>query len=263
MKRFKILYSKKKSWLQDVAQKIFLIFLTKFFPKKSLIYKNKIKILIGKTKLFIFLLSRVLMLRLQYPLYFNLPKLHLYGIYLLIKFSNFFNTHNINFFLVGGTLLGAIRQESFAGRPTDIDIGITEEELPKLLKLIPILYKTFNPQGIRRQPPEKLERLQFLFGPIHFDIGVFKKVFIDEREVWLNEQDKNYLYSDDREKEKNIKIKRKINTFSKKDLEDLISVKLYGKYFLAPLNSNLFLEQKYGKNWKIPDQKQYVWKKNK
>jgi len=263
MKIFKILYSrKKKGWLQDIAQKTFLIFLTKFFPKKSLIYKNKIRILIGKTKLFIFLLPRVLMLRLQYPLYFNLPKQHLYGIYLLIKFSNFFNKHNIKFFLMGGALLGAIRQESFAGRPTDIDIGITEEELPKLVKLIPILYETFKPQVIRRQPPEKLERLQFLFGPIHFDIAVYKKKFIGEREVWLNEQDQNYLYGGDNEKGENEK-KRKINTFSKKDLEDLISVKLYGKYFLAPLNSNLFLEQKYGKNWKTPNRKQYVWKKNK
>ena len=98
MKRFKILYFKKKSWAQDVVQKLFLIILKKFFPEKSLIYKNKIKILISKTKLFIFLLSRVLILRLKYPLYFNLPKKHLYGIYLLIKFSNFFNTHNINFF---------------------------------------------------------------------------------------------------------------------------------------------------------------------
>ena len=96
---------------------------------------------------------------------------------------------------------------------------------------------------------------------MHFDIGIYKKAFINEKEVWLNEQDKNYLHVDDNEKEKNIKITPKINTFPKKDLEDLIPVKLYGRYFLAPSNSNLYLEQKYGKNWKIPDKKQYVWKK--
>ena len=137
MNEFKVLYSKKKNWLQDVLQKFFLRFLIIFFPKKHLIYKDKIRSLLIKKKLLIFLSLRVLMLRLKYPLYFSLPKTHLYGIYLLTKFSNLFKMHNINFFLVCGTLLGAVRQESFAGRPTDIDIGITEKELPKLLKLLP------------------------------------------------------------------------------------------------------------------------------
>ena len=249
MNEFKVLYSKKKNWLQDVLQKFFLI------------YKDKIRSLLIKKKLLIFLSLRVLMLRLKYPLYFSLPKTHLYGIYLLTKFSNLFKMHNINFFLVCGTLLGAVRQESFAGRPTDIDIGITEKELPKLLKLLPLISVILKPQVIRRQPNEKFERLQFLFGPLHFDIGIYKKKLIDKKEFWLNDQDINYLNRDDNEKEQTKNIKGKINTFLKKDLENLIPIKLYGKCFLAPSNSELYLEQKYGKNWKIPNRKQFFWKK--
>ena len=35
----------------------------------------------------------------------------------------------IDLFLVGGCLLGAVRQGSFAGRPSDIDFGIKEDTL--------------------------------------------------------------------------------------------------------------------------------------
>ena len=37
--------------------------------------------------------------------------------------------------------MGAVRQESFAGRPSDIDFGIKEEQLQKLLDAIPLLIK--------------------------------------------------------------------------------------------------------------------------
>ena len=63
------------------------------------------------------------------------------------------------------------------------------------------------------------------------------------------------------EKKKIESLKYKINTFFKKDLENLVPVKLYEKSFLAHLNSELYLEQRYEKNWKTPGKKQFFWKK--
>ena len=42
----------------------------------------------------------------------------------LLVFTRFLNQHRINYFLSGGTLLGSVRQNAFAGRPGDIDLAI-------------------------------------------------------------------------------------------------------------------------------------------
>ena len=58
-------------------------------------------------------------------------------------------------------------------------------------------------------------------------------------------------------------IAEKINgvTFPITDLENLITVKAYGKNFFSPANPEIYLEKIYGKNWKVPDKKQFFWKK--
>ena len=53
---------------------------------------------------------------------------HLYGIDLLIRFSNFFELNKINFFIIGGTLLGAAIRRVLV-KAKDIDIGIIESVL--------------------------------------------------------------------------------------------------------------------------------------
>ena len=67
-----------------------------------------------------------------------------------------------------------MRQESFAGRPSDIDLGIKEDQHSKLLDAIP-LFKKIGAVSIRRQTFEKLAKLQILFPFILVDIGVFCK----------------------------------------------------------------------------------------
>jgi phosphorylcholine metabolism protein LicD len=52
-------------------------------------------------------------------------------------------------------------------------------------------------------------------------------------------------------------------TFPVADLEPLIPIKVYGKKFLAPNNSEVYLEKIFGKSWGTPDKKQFFWNKNK
>ena len=237
MNNFKILYAKPKNRFKDLTQKIFLKILLKFFPRKFLFYKNKIKIIMNTNINEIIFLLRVSLLRFKYPFYYNLPSRHLYIINLLFKFLKILKKQKIDFFLVAGSLLGAVRQGAFAGRPQDIDLGIKEDHLPKLLDAIPLLTNKKN--GVLTvRIYDKFSRVQFLFPFTILDVEIFRK----KNGVWAGEAE---------------------HTFPANDLEHLKYVKVYGKNFLVPVNSEKYLQKKYGKNWKIPDKKkQFVWNKN-
>ena len=136
--RRKTLYDKPKSLVRELIQKLFLKILFKLFPKKFSSYKNKIRLImnIGARRSHLFLMS--FYLRFRYPRYFILPSLQIYALHRVIEFLKILKPQKIDLFLVGGCLLGAVRQGSFAGRPSDIDLGIKEDQLPKLLESIPL-----------------------------------------------------------------------------------------------------------------------------
>ena len=243
---FENLYVRPKSLLRKVIQELFLKSLSKFFPKGFILYKNKIEAIISTIVYYFFRCPNfgllIIYLKLRHPLYFKLPPKHIYTFCTLIKFLKILEKQKIDFFLLAGSLLGAVRQESFAGRPTDIDLGIKEDQFPKLLNAIPSLIK----KGVRSvRKEDKLLLLHIIFRYTLVDIAVFRR----KNGMWIGETDKYYG-----QKFKGI-------TFSIKDLEHLIPIKLYGKKFLAPANPEIYLEKKYGKNWRIPDKKQFAWKK--
>jgi len=246
MNDFQTLYIKPKNWLRELMQKLFLKILLKIFPKKFLFYKNKIRNIMNIKINGLFFLLRVSLLRFQYPLYFNLPSQHLYSIHITIKLIKILRKQKIDVFLIAGSLLGAVRQESFAGRPQDIDLGVKEDQLPQLMDAIPLLIKE-GARSIRRRFNNKYVRLQILFPHTIVDIAVFRK----ENEIWIGEPEKHH------------EQKFEGTTFPTEDLEHLIFIKAYGKQFPAPVNPEIYLEKKYGKNWRIPDKKQFFWNKNK
>lgn len=62
----------------------------------------------------------------------------------LKKFIEFCNTHNIQYCILGGTVLGAIRHKSFIPWDDDIDIGLPRNDYEKLIslaKIYPAPYK--------------------------------------------------------------------------------------------------------------------------
>ena len=190
-------------------------------------------------------------LRFKYPLYFSLPIVHIYSLHMIIKFLEILKPQKIDFFLLEGCLLGAVRQESFAGRPIDIDFGIKEDQLQKLLNAIPLLIKN-GAKLIRKEFydkfDEKIQKIQILFPCILVDVAVYKKINVGEKEMWVGE-----IYKNDPKKVNGV-------TFPIADLENLITIEAYGKKFLSPANPEIYLEKIYGKNWKIPDKKQFFWK---
>jgi hypothetical protein len=259
---------KKKSLLRALIQKLFLKLILKLFPKKFLSYKNKIKLIMNKSGYFFRLYLACTYLRFRYPLYFRMPSTQLYAIGTAIKFLKILKPQNIDFFLMDGSLLGAVRQGSFAGRPSDIDLGIKEDQLPKLLNAIPLLMKS-GARFIRTRPHNKIERLQILFSCMLVDIGIYRKQKKKGKVMWTNfggERKNDYLihvqkliHSQERHLPQNENLTKNRFAIS---LDHLIPIEVYGRMFMAPPNPEVYLKKKYGKNWRTPDKKQFFWNKS-
>ena len=251
---YKTIYENPKSLLRALIQKLFLKILFKLFPKKFSSNKNKIRLImnIGASRSYLFLVSSYL--RFRYPRYFIMPSSQIYALHLCLKLLKILKPQNINLFLVGGCLLGAVRQESFAGRPSDLDLGIKEDQFPKLLDAIPLLKKNGAKFIRERFSNNKLERLQIEFPGMLVDIGIYRKKNVEGKEMWenLGGETENQHFPQN----KGLKKKRFVIS-----LDYLIPIKAYGKEFLAPCNPEIYLERKYGKNWRIPDKKQFYWNK--
>ena len=261
-RKYKTVYEKPKSLLRALIQKLFLKILFKLFSKKFLSYKNKIRLIlnVGTRRSYLFLMS--FYLRFRYPRYFILPSTQIYALHMLIKFLKILKPQKIDIFLTAGLLLGAVRQGSFAGRPADLDFGIKEDQFPKLLDAIPLLKKNGAKFIRERLYNNKLERLQILFPCILVDIGIYRKKNVEGKEIWGNvggEVMYNYNKSWIEKIEKDYVRKLDYFTFP---LDNLMPIKVYGREFLAPPNPEIYLEKKYGKNWKIPNKKnQFFWNK--
>ena len=164
MIKFKYIYKKPKSRFRKIIEILFLRIFSAIFLKKLLYFQNKAKNIINFINSKKFYWLHVNLLRFRYLSYFHLQLTQLNSIHMLIKFLKVLKKEKISFFLTAGSLLGAVRQESFAGRPSDIDLGIREEQLPRLLKTIPLLIKN-GAANIRKHPINRPERLQ-IFLPI-------------------------------------------------------------------------------------------------
>jgi hypothetical protein len=252
---YKTIYEKPKSLLRALIQKLFIKILFKLFPKKFSSNKNKIRLImnIGARRSYLFLVSSYL--RFRYPRYFILPSTQIYAVGIAIKFLEILKPQNIDFFLMGGSLLGAVRQGSFAGRPKDIDFGIKEDKFPKLLDAIPLLKKNGAKFIRERFYNNKVASLQIEFPCMLVDISIYRKKNVEGKKVC-----DNVLEGDFHETPKGENFVYKFH-YSTLSLDNLVPIKVYGREFLAPPNPEIYLERKYGKNWRIPDKKQFYWNK--
>ena len=112
--------------------------------------------------------------------------------------------------------------------------------------------------AIRQWPKEnnKLDTISFFFndGPSHIDVNVYRKIKKNNKQMWWGDKQKT-------------RYKRHANGvfLPGSYFVKLRWVKFYDKKFKAPCKPELYLEQKYGKNWKKLDFKNhnYFLRKNK
>jgi len=132
---------------------------------------------------------------------------------------------NIEFNLIYGTLLGAIRERSFISHDYDVDIFIKDQEA--LMNAIPEFYK----KGFKLCRVEENRLYSFMVNGVYIDIYIMKKApfFFN----W-------WCYS------------LNGNIIPKKYLKESEKIEFVGAMFNVPKDPIRLIKFFYGKNWKTP-----------
>lgn len=146
------------------------------------------------------------------------------------RFDLVCKNHNINYFIIAGTLLGAVRHHEMIPWDNDIDVGILEEDLEKLQKIDLSLYG-LQQRGVKRDNIGKI-----------FFIDEYDSVFID---IFVFEEKNNkYQYTQD----------HALNTFKneffyKGELFPLKPYTFKNLIVMGPNDSLSYSNRAWGKNW--------------
>ena len=182
----------------------------------------------------------------------SIPLKHVATYEALVKLKTIFDQISVDFYLAQGALLGAYRQNNFAGRPKDIDLFIKDTDLKKVFKNFKYLHKNgfyivqlkVNKGIVNIQPP--------MGSPISLmscekgTNGLYKRSELEEKVI--NEIKINLKISRwPREKDWDKSHEGMEIDFSKK-----CWVLLYKSYFLIPVNALEKKKKKYGSNWRTP-----------
>lgn len=173
---------------------------------------------------------RELLLNIYSKRNYNLPKINYNKNYhsnkaedALLDLNDLFNAYNLKFFLISGTLLGAIRENKLLGHDNDIDVGVFENITPQTIyNLIKKSDRFFE----LKSRSEKIIRLKHING-INIDI------------FYHYEEDAVYWHS-------GVKVKWKNTLFNLKDYNFL------GQTFKIPDQPELYLIENYGEGWVEP-----------
>ena len=146
----------------------------------------------------------------------------------LLLLKSVFDKHNIAFWLIYGTCLGAVRDGNFIGHDTDTDIGVFMRDKDKIIAAIPEL-QNLGLEPIRTKCPGDL--LSLMRNDEYIDVGFFqrgRKAFF--MKCWFYQS--NRVYG---------------NHYDRFD-----TISFLGEEFLIPQNVEKMLEAFYGKNWRTP-----------
>ncbi len=176
-------------------------------------------------------------------------KLQRYGYGLMSDLNKILDTLNVVYFIDFGTLLGIIRDNKIMDHDLDMDIGIipddfSTEEIRKTLESAGfILWKQyFNGNKILEE--------SYLYKGVKFDINYYEQTKNNSK-VWLFYRKPGVQY---KEGIRNIVEM----TYSK--ITGTKKIKVKNIVVSVPLDSEKLLEEKYGKNWRIPDKNWIYWK---
>ena len=140
----------------------------------------------------------------------------------LLEFKAILNKHNVNFGIIFGTLLGAVREGNFIEYDEDVDVYILEEEKQSFLNTLFELQKVgFNVARFEG------DLLSIIRDNDYIDVYFFKKNIFNKR-VCNGDSLKSSFFK----------------TFD--------NITFLDTEFNCPANHILFLETAYGKDWKIP-----------
>lgn len=121
---------------------------------------------------------------------------------LLIKFDKVCKNNNLRYYLIGGSLLGAIRHKGFIPWDDDIDVGMPREDYKKLLKLSNAFVEPYFLQTPHTDPEyaysyAKLRNSRTTCVPLMFRYQMFNHgIFLDifPYDNWLEDTNSLYIF---------------------------------------------------------------------
>lgn len=144
---------------------------------------------------------------------------------ILFKMKDLLDEKGIKFWLMYGTLLGAVRDKDFI--PYDFDVDIQTKDVDKLENSIP----WFDQQGVKLIRAEQGRLYSFTIDSVYIDVYIAKDAPFPLN-IWCSW----------------------LNGFivPTKLIYPLSELDFLGKRFLIPGNSEKLMEFFYGKTWKTP-----------
>ena len=161
---------------------------------------------------------------------------------LLFDVADVLEEVGVEFFLYGGTLLGAVREKKFIEIDRDIDLAILQEELLPAVEDIRI---RLIRKGIKAHVVDHRHRRAWTFGAyaIKFrrpglpgDLSAFRKM--EGKRVVPSHMSGFWL------------------VHTARFLEELSTIEFYGRTFKCPKDTDGFLTEKYG-DWRTPHKEFY------
>ena len=215
-----------------------------------------------KSSLRIFIATKIWMPWLSLKLYrryrhLRVPFRQLIILDTALKVTKQLENANIEYVILSGTLLGAIRQGAFAGRPADFDIGVKEADVTKVLSLenelkhLQIMLFNFGQMHPSRLSvrgsivalPNGLEKVM----PLRCQVQIMVHEFRDGSWGWQRwSSDFNDMDQPMR------KATVQFPTSGSK-----IESSIFGYDFPIPENTEEYLIICYGADWRTPNVKQY------
>lgn len=170
----------------------------------------------------------------------GIPKHQIFTFFALKKFLKVCEINSIHCFAFDGTLLGAVRDEKFAGRPSDLDFIVSEEDLVVL-------------QTLAKVKPPKYWRLIRKRWKTKDSKHYFHVSFFGEN-LTLELIPSKLVYHNNIKCLK-LKSSNSLVDFYYFDLDDFVyfgRANIHGLEVNVPRNPEKYVELLFGRHWRIP-----------
>ena len=161
----------------------------------------------------------------------------------LLNMDKVLSENNQTYFLTCGTLLGVVRENKFINHDEDIDLGIFKEDLVKDIDLKILSTNIFRLKHRLGNPGLGYE-LSFTHNELDISIDLF--IYYKNNDYYWSASYFNIC-----DETPNKMCRWKYTPFT---LQPILFLE---KAFFIPNDINLFLEESYGKDWKIPKKFSY------
>ncbi len=199
----------------------------------------------------------------------GIPRHQLTSYLILRKYLLLCHRHNVDTWAFDGTLLGAIRDSKFAGRPGDLDFLIREEDAKRLQLLI--TNSLFAKTSYIRWSPLFKQTFAIEFHESPSGKKIYRKIFVLGRMLQMLEISSTKL--EVRGNSKFLTFDSSIDDgdehcFDASDFSEYCHANIYGVQVRTPKNPVKYLEILFGVDWLIPrvtktevrERKPHLWR---